>query len=373
MPARPQRRWPCGGAEANLLDPIGVGIVGAGHIAPQHAEALRGLEEARLIAVCDIVEGKAETLADRFGAPKVYDDVEKLVRDPDIEAICVTTPHKWHAPPVVAAAGAGVHALSEKPMAADLADCDRMIEAHRKAGTKLGVIFQRRWSPGARRIRDAIDAGKFGERLVLGDCVFKGWRGPDYYALDLWRGRWDTEGGGVLLNQSIHSIDLLQWYMGPVNALWGQWGNMNHPYVEVEDTACAVLRFKSGALGVIENSVSQNPQVYVKVAVHGSNGASADVVLEGPHAEEGANEIWTIPGEEAPGREPAKPIGTSRAAVEYHRAQIQDFLQAIREDRQPVVNGEEGRKSIEIITAIYRSQATGEVVRFPVPTDDFRG
>ena len=257
-------------------------------------------------------------------------------------------------------------------MAADLADCDRMIEAHRAAGTKLGVVFQRRWYKAARRIRDAIDAGKFGERLILGDCVYKGWRGPEYYAMDPWRGKWDTEGGGVLLNQSIHAIDLLQWYMGPVDALWGQWGNMNHPYTEVEDTACAVLRFKSGGLGVIENSVSLNPQVYAKVAVHGENGASANVVLGGPHAEVDTNEFWTLPREEGLAEEYSRPRDADFMGIEYHQAQIGDFLRAIQEDREPAMSGEEGRKTIEIITAIYRSQATGEVVRFPVPVEDFR-
>jgi predicted dehydrogenase len=190
------------------------------------------------------------------------------------------------------------------------------------------------------------------------------WRDEAYYASDAWRGRWDTEGGGVLINQSPHHIDILQWLMGPVEEVSGRWANLNHPYVEVEDTAVATLRFRNGGLGSILVSLSQKPGIYTRIHVHGSNGASV-----GAQTDTGAtfiagmteavappfNDLWTIAGEDV--WVPPSP------AVDYHELQDRDFLRAVLHGRPPSVTGDEGREVVRIIDAIYRSGRTGERIR----------
>jgi predicted dehydrogenase len=277
-----------------------------------------------------------------------------------VEALVVCTPHPLHARIAIAAANAGAHVLVEKPLAASVADCDAMIDAARANGVTLGVVSQRRWFEPVRRMKAAIDAGKIGTP-VLGSIVMYSWRDEAYYASDPWRGRWDTEGGGVLINQSPHHIDILQWLMGPVEELSGTWANLNHPYVEVEDTAVATLRFRNGGLGSILVSLSQKPGIYTKIHVHGSNGASI-----GAQTDTGAtfiagmteatappvNDLWTIPGEDV--WVPPSP------AVDYHELQDRDFLRALLDGRRPSVTGEDGREVVRIIDAIYRSGRTGE-------------
>src|SRR5262249_5138131 len=154
----------------------------------------------------------------------------------------------------------GVHVLVEKPMAASLADCDAMIAAAQKAGVHLGVISQRRFYEPVRRMKDAIDAGKIG-KPALGVFIMYSWRDQAYYQSDPWRGKWATEGGGVLVNQSPHMLDMLQWFMGDIDEIAGYWANLNHPFIEVEDSAVALIRFKSGGLGSIVTSLSQKPGI----------------------------------------------------------------------------------------------------------------
>jgi predicted dehydrogenase len=257
-----------------------------------------------------------------------------------------------------------------------------MIEATRAAGVRLGMISQRRFYEPVRRVRAAIEEGKVG-RPVLGVVLLLGWRDRAYYRSDPWRGTWQAEGGGVLVNQAPHQLDLLQWFMGPVDELFGYWDNLNHPYIEVEDTALAVLRFKNGALGSIVVSNSQKPGLYGKVHVHGSNGASVGVQTDGGAMfiagmssvlEPPINDLWTVPGEEHLleqwQAEDAALFEQVDAASYYHLLQDRDFLQAILEDREPAVTGVEGRKTVELFTAIYRSQRDASPVKFPLPVQD---
>jgi predicted dehydrogenase len=224
----------------------------------------------------------------------------------------------------------------------------------------------------------AIDAGKIGQP-VLGTLTVMGWRDEAYYLSDDWRGRWDTEGGGVLVNQTPHQLDVLQWLMGPIDELFGYWDNLNHPYIEVEDTALAVIRFRSGGLGQILVSNSQKPGLYGKIHIHGSNGASVGAQTEGgspfisgvtTEVEPPINDIWSVPGEEdllpewqAEDRTTA---GQFDVMSYYHQLQIEDFLSAVLEGREPMVNGEEGRKVVEMFTAIYRCQRDGRPIKFPL-------
>jgi predicted dehydrogenase len=304
-----------------------------------------------------------------------------MVERERLQAVIVATPHPAHARNTVEAAEAGAHVLVEKPLAANLADCDAMLAAARKANVKLGVVSQRRFFEPVQRMKQAIDAGRIG-RPVLGVVMMLNWRDEAYYRSDAWRGKWETEGGGVLVNQSPHHLDLLQWLMGPIEEMSGYAANLNHPYIEVEDSAVASIRFRGGGLGAIVTSVSQKPGIYAKLHIHGSNGASVGVQTDSGAsfvagmsgiAAPPVNDLWTIPGEEdrpeAFAREDAR-RGEGVDAVEYYHArQVGDFLAAVREDRPPMVSGEEGRVVVEMIEAIYRSSRTGRAVRFPVPAD----
>jgi UDP-N-acetyl-2-amino-2-deoxyglucuronate dehydrogenase len=353
-------------------------LVGCGKVGHIHAAALRGLDEAEFVAACDASAERAREFAARYGA-RPYTEVRALVvSEARPEAVLIATPHPLHATPAVLAAQAGAHVLVEKPMAASLADCDAMLAASRQAGTLLGVISQRRLYEPVRRIKVAIDAGKIG-RPALGMFLMYSWREPAYYVSDPWRGQWATEGGGVLVNQSPHQLDLLQWLMGPIEEVSGYWANVNHPSVEVDDTAVAVLRFQGGGLGSVVTSVSQKPGIYTKVHIHGTNGASVGVETDrgatfiagvSSIAEPALNDLWTIPGEEhllaAFQAEDRARFAQIDATTYYHTLQIQDFLRAIREGCPPLVPGEEGRAVVEMFTAIYRSNRERRPIRFPV-------
>jgi predicted dehydrogenase len=301
-----------------------------------------------------------------------------------LEAVCICTPHPAHAAPAIAAMQAGAAVIVEKPLASTLEDCDAILAAARAAGVRTATICQRRFYAPAQRIRQAIDEGKIGIP-ILGVVVMHGWRDEAYYAADPWRGKWREEGGGVLVNQAPHQLDLLQWYMGPIEELFAFWGNLNHPYIEVEDTALAVLRFRNGGLGNILVSNSQNPALYGRVSVHGSNGASVGVQTDGGAMfvagmsnilEPPVNDLWTVRGEEPLlagwKQEDAEFFRKINAVEYYHQLQLQDFLQSILEDREPCITGEEGRKTVEIFTAIYRSQRDGRPVQFPLQPESDR-
>jgi predicted dehydrogenase len=295
--------------------------------------------------------------------------------------VVVGTPHPLHAEPVVQAAAAGVHVLVEKPLAVSLADCDAMLAAARQAGVKLGVISQRRFYEPVQRMKAAIDAGKIGTP-VLGVFEMFSWRDQAYYESDPWRGKWATEGGGVLVNQSPHQLDLLQWFLGEIDEISGCWANLNHPFIEVEDTALAMIRFKNGSLGSIVTSLSQRPGLFTRVHVHGSNGASVGVETDrgatfvagvSRIAEPPLNDLWTVPGEEHLlaqfQAEDRARFAQIDATTHYHALQIQDFLRAVLEDRPPSVTGEEGRIVVEMFTAIYRSNGERRPIRFPLAAE----
>ena len=355
---------------------VKTGIIGCGGIARRHAAAYVNLPQAELVAVCDAIPDRARQFAEQYGAT-AFSDPATMLENSGVQAVSICTPHPLHPRLLVLAAEHSVHAITEKPMGISLDECDRAIAAARQAGTRQGVIFQRRFWPASMRLRAAIDAGKLGTP-VLGSCTVRFSRPPNYYARDAWRGKWASEGGGVLVNQAVHAIDMFQWYMGPIASLSGRWSNLTHPYIEVEDTAVASLQFKNGAMGTIETSVSPNKTEYTfaRIVIYGSNGGWASVT-EQPEGRVGLNDVWEIPGEEEEGRrryqadnERNEFMFESASAglpvTSYHQLQIEEFLEAILQDREPLVNGEEGRKSVEIIQAIYRSGQTGQELRFPL-------
>jgi UDP-N-acetyl-2-amino-2-deoxyglucuronate dehydrogenase len=356
---------------------VKTGVVGCGKVGRIHANNLTKISESNFTAVCDMDIERAKSFAKDYNV-KSYSDVDEMIKDSSVEAIVVCTPHPIHVEPTIKACEAGVHVIVEKPLASSLKDCDDMIKAANDAGIRLACISQRRLYEPVKRVKKAIDSGKIG-RPVFGTVNMLGWRDKVYYDSDPWRGTWNGEGGGVLVNQAPHQLDILQWLMGPINELFGVWDNLNHPYIEVEDTALAIIHFKNEGIGSIIVSNSQKPGIYGKVHIHGENGASVGVQTDGGAmfiagmtniADPPINDLWTIPGEEDKlskwQEDDRKFFKEINANEYYHQLQVQDFLKSIIEDVKPMVTGEEGRKTVEIFTGIYLSKKLNKPVKFPL-------
>jgi UDP-N-acetyl-2-amino-2-deoxyglucuronate dehydrogenase len=354
-----------------------ISIAGCGKVAHLHAKAVRSIPNARLTGVWSRTSKTAEEFASKYDT-KAYSTVYQMVKENKTDLVIVCTPHKFHIRPAIDAALAGSNVLVEKPLAADLTDCDSIINACRESKVKLGVISQRRWYPCVRRVKDAIEKGKIG-KPVLATVTLLGWRDKVYYDSDPWRGSWELEGGGVLVNQSPHQLDIMLWLMGDIEEVYGICRNVNHPYIEVEDTAAAIVKFKSGAIGNILVSNSQKPGIHGNVHVHGENGSSVGVQTDGglmfipgrsAIAEPPVNDLWTIHGEEHLLKEWVKEdtqiFNNCDPSVFYMKCQIEDFLLALGNNSEPFVTGDFGRKTVELFTAIYRSTHDNMPVKFPL-------
>jgi predicted dehydrogenase len=371
-----------------MMNPIRFAILGCGKVAHLHAKALKNLPLADFRAVWSRTATSADDFARQYGVT-AYSAIGDMVRKEKIDAVIVCTPHPFHLAPAIEAMEAGAHVLIEKPLASNLQDCDGILAVARNTERVAGVISQRRWNAASRRVKAAIDAGKIGAP-VLGTVQVLGWRDEQYYAADPWRGTWKEEGGGILVNQSPHQLDMLLWYMGEIESVFGAWANVNHPYIEVDDTALAIIRFKNGALGNVLVSNAQKPGLFGKVHVHGKNGASVGVQTDGGAMfvagmsgvqEPPVNDLWTVPGEENMlaqwKNEDTEFFQTIDPTVHYMQLQIEDFARALLEGRQPLVTGEDGRRVVELFTAIYRSNRDGQPVHFPLAPEydrrDFDG
>ncbi len=353
-------------------------LIGCGKVAGAHADAFAALELSDFRAVCGHTPEKTKAFADRYGV-RAYTSITEMVKKERIEAVSICTPHPTHAPLCLEAIEAGCHVIVEKPFAVTSDECRTMNQAAARRNLTLAVLFQRRLYEPCRRIRRAIDEGKLG-KVILGDVTMLGWRDEVYYRSDPWRGSWAGEGGGVLPPQACHQLDLLLWYMeSEIEEVYGTAVNYNHPYIEVEDSALAVIRFRNGAAATIFASNSQNPALFGKVRIHGDNGVTVGVQTDGgamfvagmSRIEEAPyNDYWTIPGEEGlleKFREKDKKDFFSHDPEKYyHQLMLDDFLQAVVEGRKPAVTGEEGSRSVELIEAIYQSSRNGMPVRFPL-------
>ncbi len=338
---------------------IGFAIIGAGNIAGVQVEAIESIPDARVVVICNRTEATGRALADTCGA-RWTADIDEAVSHPDVAIVSVATPSGAHAEPALAAAGAGKHLMIEKPIEITLPRIKQIIDAARSHNVKLTCFFPSRFMLGVERAKEAIDGGRLG-RLVYGDAFIKWYRSQEYYDVG-WRGTWALDGGGALMNQSIHSIDLLQWLAGPVERLVARTDTLNHE-METEDSAAALLTFRGGGMGVIQGSTSCWPGDPARVELHGTRGT---IVLE-----EGRIVTWRLEdaadGEEASmlgleqkhGSGSADPMGIG---FENHQRQIVDMIAAIRDDREPAVPGAEARKAVAIILAIYESARTGGFV-----------
>jgi UDP-N-acetyl-2-amino-2-deoxyglucuronate dehydrogenase len=343
----------------------GIAIIGCGMIARFHARALADLPGARIVALADSDLPRARKLADELGlGDNIYPDTAPLVARRDVDVVIVATPSGAHMEPAVAAAEAGKHVVVEKPLEVTLERCDRIIEACDRNRVQLCTIFPSRFADANRTLKAAVDAGRLG-RLTLGETTCKWWRPQSYYDQGGWRGTRALDGGGALMNQAIHNVDLLLWLMGPATHVCGFTATLAHERIEVEDTAVACLRFRNGALGVIEATTSVHPGLPKTIAVHGDRGTA---VIEQEDVLR-----WDFTPETGADREVkarfAQKVGASGGASDpaaishvYHARQLADFLEAIQSGRRPAVDGREGRRAVEVILAVYRSAETGRTV-----------
>lgn len=342
---------------------VRIGVVGMGFIGMFHCDAIQDVPQAHLVAVADVKDvpnlKKAE---DKFNV-MAYDTVDAFMKRNDIDAVTLGTPSGLHCEIGVKAAESKKHVLTEKPIEVTLDKADKLIQACRKNKVKLGVISQRRWDKGMKKLKEAVDSGRLGD-LILGDAYVKWYRSQEYYDSGGWRGTWKLDGGGCLMNQGVHTVDCLQWVMGDVKTVTAQTGLKAHKKIEVEDIAQALLQFKNGALGTIVASTAVYPGMDERLEISGTKGTmvldkSSITVREimGEKKEE------TDDGANARGSGAADPQAITN---EGHVSQIADFVEAVAGNREPLIPGEEGRKPLEIILAVYQSAKTGKTVKLPL-------
>jgi predicted dehydrogenase len=334
-------------------------------IARFHARALADVPGTRLVALVSRKEANARAVAEAAGVNcDSYSTLAPVLARPDVQVVIVTTPSGAHLEPAVAAAEAGKHVVVEKPLEITVDRCDRIVEACDRHGVQLCTIFPSRFGDANRALHEAVRLGRFG-RLTLGETTCKWWRPQSYYDEGGWKGTRALDGGGALMNQAIHNVDLLCWLMGPVAQISGFTATLAHERIEVEDTAVACLRFASGALGVIQAATSAYPGLPKTIAVHGERGS---VVIEQDDVLR-----WNFTPETPSDRDIkekfAQKTGASGgssnpAAISHvgHARQLADFVRAIQTGKPPLVDGREGRKAVEVILAIYQAAATGKTV-----------
>ncbi len=344
-------------------------IIGAGMIARWHAKAIGELPNAELVSVCDHGSGRAAEFGPRCDCGTGCDPMRIVQRD-DVDVIAVATPSGNHAEWAVLAAQHGKHCLVEKPLEITLEAVDRMIAAHEAAGTMLGGIFNQRHTPAAREFKRAVEAGRFG-RLSFGMAYCPWWREQAYYDSGGWRGTRALDGGGALMNQGIHTIDLLQWLMGPVRRVTAFAKTLAHERIEVEDTGAASVEFVNGALGMIACTTSMWPGHFRTVEVAGIDGTVSladDRFLVWRFREELAEDAEIIARLAGVPRVSASAADPSAGfSVDSHRENFRDFLAALEAGRACPIDGREARKAVEIVLAIYRSaQRGGAPVELPL-------
>ena len=336
---------------------MNVGILGAGNISDTHARAARaaGLQ---VVAVFGDNRDKARRLAEQHEAT-AFDSLDALLRHPTLDLVMIGSPSGCHADHATAAVRAGRHVLVEKPLDISTPRIDSLLNEVARANVTLGVFFQDRLKPDIVEMKRRIDAGNIGT-IVLATGEVKWFRPPEYYAASRWRGTWALDGGGALMNQGIHTVDLMLYLLGPVTRLSGSIATRFHK-IEAEDTASGTFEFASGALGTIEATTAAPPGRPRRLEIVGS---ADTLVLEGDHL---VMPRATQDGERiaGPATTPAKPENASSpivSDVSAHQRIIEDFVDAIRLGRPPVCDGREGRRSVEVVEAVYRSARQNVVI-----------
>ena len=338
------------------VDAIGFGILGLGMIAEFHVMAIKELIGCRFVAGYDTIPGRAADFCTKHGGTG-YDNLASFLSDENMDIVCIATPSGLHLDGAVAAARAGKHIIVEKPLEITTARCDVIIAEAGANKVKLATIFPSRYHAISGIVKSAITQGRLG-KIVLADAQIKWFRSQEYYDSGKWRGTWNLDGGGALMNQGIHAIDLLQWLMGEVSEVFALTATLAHERIEVEDTAAAVLKFTSGAIGVIAGTTGAYPGFLKKIEICGSKGC---ITIE----EENIT-TWKFAEEHSKDEEIRRQYGSATqtgggasdpAAIGHHGHKLlfEAFVNALRDDRPVDIDGAEGRKSVEIIEAIYQS------------------
>ena len=338
------------------LNKYGFAIIGTGAIAAIHAKAIAEIPTATLVAVYNRTKAKAEAFAKTYDC-KAYDSLDDLLEDPNNHIICICTASGVHLEAAEKSLRAGKHCLIEKPLEVTPDRCDSIISMARQKALKVGTIFPTRFYPNSIKIKEQLNQGCFGE-LVIGSAYVKWQRKPAYYQSAAWRGTWELDGGGALMNQGIHAVDMLLWYMGPAVHVSAITANRLHQEIEVEDTVIAQVLFKNGALGTIECSTAAYPGTEKRIEIIGTKGSA---ILE-----ENNLRLWEFQDQEQ--EDLPKTMATVSGGVSdpmaighyAHQLLIEDFISAIDNNRAPSIDGEEGRKSVELICAIYQSAKEGK-------------
>jgi len=347
----------------------GFGIVGCGMISEFQGKAIQAMQGGHLECVYSRSEKNARRRGKQFGVPW-YTDYKKFLLHSGLDIVTVCTPSGAHVDPCVKAAEAKKHVICEKPLEVTLARCDAIINACRKNRVMLGGVFPSRFSGATCRIKEEIDKGRLG-RLTVGDAVIKWYRTQEYYDSGAWRGTWELDGGGALMNQSIHTIDLLQWFMGPVTHIIAYADCLIHKRIEVEDAAAAVLRFKNGGIGTITGTTAAFPGLPRKVQVSGEHGTifledSFITKWEFQKSKPYDKTVRKKYGKKQGGRKAAGAADPSAIDFTPHQKQFSNFVNALNGREKLLVDGKEARKAVEMILAIYKSAHTGKTVSLPL-------
>jgi len=338
------------------------GIIGAGLIADFHARAIGDIENAKLIGCCDKIPERAQKLADKYGI-RAFKNYQQMLKSDQIDVVTIATPSGFHLEPTVAAAKTGKHVICEKPLEVTLKRIDRMIDAHTKAGTRLGGIFPYRFNDAMVPLREAIKSSRLGTITYAGIYV-PWWRTDEYYK-DSWHGTWKLDGGGAMMNQSIHMVDMLCDLMPPIESVHAYTDKLGHPQIETEDTAVAVLRYTNGALGIIYGTTASWPGQFRRFEITGTKGTVIMV--------ENSFTIWKFADERPQDQEVRAKFGqieggggvADPAAITHrnHARNFKAFLNALETGQDFWVSGPEARRAVEIILAIYKSARTHRKIK----------
>ena len=346
---------------------IGFGVLGLGMIAEFHVKAIQELSGCRFVAGYHTTPGRAADFCAKHGGTG-YDDLNAFLADKNIDIVTIATPSGLHLDGAVAAARAGKHIVVEKPLEITAARCDVIIAEAKANKVKLGTIFPSRYHAPSAIIKKAINAGRLG-KITLADAQIKWYLTQEYYDSAKWRGTWKLDGGGAMMNQGIHAIDLLQWFMGDVTEVFSHTATLAHERIEVEDTAAVVLKFANGAIGVIEATTSAYPGFLKKIEICGSKGCitlEEESIITWKFAEE-------LPEDDEIRRKYSNATQSGGGAADPraigyhgHKMLFESFANAVREGKPVDIEGAEGRKSVEIIEAAYRSAKSHSPIKLPL-------
>lgn len=334
-----------------MKEKLKIGIIGCGTIAEIHAQAIQQSENAELYSLYSRTKDNVKKCSEKFGV-KWFTDWESFISDSELDIVSICTPSGNHLDYGEKAAEAGKHVIVEKPIEVTLKRANRLIEKCKKNNVQLAVIYQSRFMTEISELKKQIEHEKIGD-VFMGDAYIKWFRDHTYYDSGEWRGTFKLDGGGVLINQAIHTIDLLQWFMGDVDTVYGKVGTLTHTNIEGEDNAVAVLHYKNGAMGVIEASTSIQPAQSRRIELHGKKGSviidNNDVQIMTSETKEEA----LLKSKEENGSGASSPLGGF--SIEPHKEQFEAIINAINNNIQPPISGEESLKSLAIVLAIYES------------------